>query len=1553
MRNVQKSTRPSSRRRENAAAIVKAPPPGALTKGPDRKFPGLHPPPGGATSPSLPTNRRFAFPILAFLAVLAVGLLFLLPGGLLQAQSAEQFFTYAEDGTGPVATFTASDPEGATPSFWMLVQSEGFTAVDVNDVDIVAADVAHEKYFKIDQNGVLRFRASPDYERAGDTDAPMDNVYRVTVQVSDGSIDEYFEATVKVTDVEETGKVTWTVTPSGVAIAISELQQFQPSASLTASVTDPDAATSSDPTGAVTDITSWKWYRGSTMISGQTEATYTVDAADVGMRIRVEATYSDGNVGPAETRSFTSPHPVRAFRRAADNTAPVFSPTGVTRRVEENSTGNVGGPVTATDADGDRLTYTLPPDEAVFKIDAASGQLMVGDGVELNYEVTRSYDVMVTATDPLGNITLPESTHTPATVTINVIDVDEKPTFDTGSVAAGVVAAQTEGMTTVIDTDDGPVTLVASDPEGEKVTLSLMGDDASSFELADADDGDGTNAVMQVLSFMEKPDYEMPGDRNRDNVYEVTVRASDGTMNADRALIIKVINDEEGGKVTVSPEDAVVGVELTASLAHMEGGVAASGQIANQMWQWQRAVVPDVDGETCADVSTWMVIANATDATYTPVRADLSTADPAGGCLSAMVTYTYQFAAGTTTAESDGTLVLVSQANQAPKFKEGTRTFRVVMEDVKAADPNDDSIDDVPADNVGSPIVATDANGDTPTYTLGGADASLFRVRAEGQLEVKGKLDHEMDSSHTVTVTVNDGSGASNDSATITVTIYVTDADEAPTIKDRADPTAEGMQTVVYRENSTGPVARFMASDPERATPIVWMLVQSEGFMAVDVNDVDIVAADVAHENYFKIDQNGVLRFRASPDYERAGDTDGPMDNVYRVTVQTSDGNKNDYFELTVNVTDVEETGKVTWVVGVDGPADDDDIRLLQFQPGAQLLASVTDPDGSATVTAWKWYRGSTAISGQTEATYIVVADDVGNRIRVDATYTDGVGAAETVRFVSENPVQAARLPGANTAPVFSPTGVTRRVEENSKGNVGGPVTATDGNGDKLTYTLDGPDAGSFKIDMATGQLMVGDDVELNYEVTRPYVVMVTATDSLGNMTVPESTHTPATVTINVIDVDEKPTFDTGSVAAGVVAAQTEGMTTVIDTDDGPVTLVASDPEGEKVTLSLMGDDASSFELADADDGDGTNAVMQVLSFMEKPDYEMPGDRNRDNVYEVTVRASDGTMNADRALIIKVINDPAEGGKVTVSPEDAVVGVELTASLAHMEGGVAASGQIANQMWQWQRAVVPDVDGETCADATDWRDISTAEKDTYTPVSEDLSTADPAGGCLSAMVTYVYQFAPTDPATTARSVGTAVLVSQANQAPKFKEGTRTFRVVMEDVKAADPNDDSIDDVPADNVGSMIVATDANGDTLTYTLGGADASLFRIRSNGQVEVKGALDHETDSSHTVTLTANDGSGESNDSATITVTIYVTDVDEKPVIMVVPTGNQDPMFPSSSTTRSITEGDSSGRPIGAAVTATDPNPGDSLTYTLEGTDAASFSIHSGTGQLRTSAP
>ena len=58
-----------------------------------------------------------------------MGLLFLLPGGLLQAQD-DGTIEYAENGTDPVATYTGIDPEGR-PVYWSLLPVG--TAADLNN----------------------------------------------------------------------------------------------------------------------------------------------------------------------------------------------------------------------------------------------------------------------------------------------------------------------------------------------------------------------------------------------------------------------------------------------------------------------------------------------------------------------------------------------------------------------------------------------------------------------------------------------------------------------------------------------------------------------------------------------------------------------------------------------------------------------------------------------------------------------------------------------------------------------------------------------------------------------------------------------------------------------------------------------------------------------------------------------------------------------------------------------------------------------------------------------------------------------------------------------------------------------------------------------------------------------------------------------------------------------------------------------------------------------------------------------------------------------------
>ena len=75
---------------------------------------------------------------------------------------------------------------------------------------------------------------------------------------------------------------------------------------------------------------------------------------------------------------------------------------------------------------------------------------------------------------------------------------------------------------------------------------------------------------------------------------------------------------------------------------------------------------------------------------------------------------------------------------------------------------------------------------------------------------------------------------------------------------------------------------------------------------------------------------------------------------------------------------------------------------------------------------------------------------------------------------------------------------------------------------------------------------------------------------------------------------------------------------------------------------------------------------------------------------------------------------------------------------------------------------------------------------------------------------------------------------------------------------------------------LVAATDADNDTLTYTLSGTDAASFSINSStGQLQTKAALDYETKRTYTVTVTVSDGSLTD----TITVTINVTDIDDTP--------------------------------------------------------------------------
>ena len=1375
--------------------------------------------------------------------------------------------------------------------------------------------------------------------------------------------------------------------------------QFQAGASLMASVTDDDGP------GTLTNVR-WQWYRSSsktsmgTEIDGATSATYVVSdtstSNDVGMYLRAMATYSDRR-GPNKTATaLVSDYPVQAARK--DNSEPKFPSATATRSIPEGASGRaVGAPVRATDADGDMLNYTIA-DNDNFSINQKTGQittkaLLDFSGDDTNTFDTDEYDVIVTATDSAGEVSAPT-----VTVTITVTDVNDKPTFSTGpeGMAPDHTEAATDAGATVIGAADY-ATYTATDPEGANVELSLSGDDKDMFELAS--DTDGGAGATQVLSFKEKPyfpDFEMPEDKNKDNIYKVTVVASDGEMTEERSLTVKVVDTDEMGMVELSSQDALIGVELTATLKDSDGGVPDPAKFTGVTWVWERD-----DDTTNAETNSGdeEVISGATSASYTP------TTDDRGIHLRAIAMYTDRTydedndddtigMSFMNTAVSDSTTpVRNNPMNQAPKFGEGASTFRVVEENTMALmgatgqdDADDDDLEtDNVADNVGEPVMATDDDDDMPTYTLSGTDAAMFRIRSTGQIEVgdKAKLDYEKKNRYMVTVIADDGYGGANSTASIMVTIHVTDLDEAPEIMDRADRNAMGEKSVTYEENDDKWVLRLSAKDPEGVTPIVWSKLddatetQDLGIVQVPEEEDDVADADIADRALFDINDDGELTFKSPPSYEDdsigatyPGITDDSK--TYRVVVQASDGGTADdqlnWFKVAVTVTDEEEDGKVSWTVDHNEDNTADIPKLMQFQAGANLMASVTDDDGTPSNVRWQWYRSSsktsmgTAIAGATSATYTATdsgdepdegGDDRGKYIHVKATYDVGNGDDETATLASDYPVRAIRTQ-ENSVPEFSSTAISRRLTEGASGrDVGAPVRATDADNDVLNYTLaaaEAGDNGKYKIDQKSGQITTAMNLDFETETketdgTVKHEVTVTATDSAG-----EASDPTVTVTITVSDVNDKPTFTAGpeGMAPDHTEAATDAGATVIGAADY-ATYTATDPEGANVELSLSGDDKDMFELAS--DTDGGAGATQVLSFKEKPyfpDFEMPEDKNKDNIYKVTVVATDGSgMTAMRSLTVKVV-DTDEMGMVELSSQDALIGVELTATLKDSDGGVPDPAKFTGQKWQWYSLIAVDTDLDS---ATEGDVTKRAASPSYTPVAADK------GRYLKAMVTYTDRTYDEDNVATDNNDDafmsfmntvvsdstTPVRNNPANQAPKFGEGASTFRVVEENTMALmgatgqdDADDDDLEtDNVADNVGEPVTATDDN-DMPTYTLSGTDAAMFRIRSTGQIEVgdKAMLDYETKNRYMVTVTATDSSNTANNTASIDVTIHVTDLDEAPMIVV------GALAISGPPTNDYAENGT-----GAVYTYTADGPNaDMARWTLEGDDAGEFSISGG---------
>ena len=152
-------------------------------------------------------------------------------------------------------------------------------------------------------------------------------------------------------------------------------------------------------------------------------------------------------------------------------------------------------------------------------------------------------------------------------------------------------------------------------------------------------------------------------------------------------------------------------------------------------------------------------------------------------------------------------------------------------------------------------------------------------------------------------------------------------------------------------------------------------------------------------------------------------------------------------------------------------------------------------------------------------------------------------------------------------------------------------------------------------------------------------------------------------------------------------------------------------------------------------------------------------------------------------------------------------------------------------------------------------------------VSNEISDFSPLGDLASLTTLNIIHNPITDytPLRTLKenNPSMSIDINLDNNIPEFMEGDSTTRSVAENITSGM------------NIGTEVSATDRDNDTLTYSLGGADASSFNIvSSSGQLQTSAALDYETKTSYSVTIRAYDYNSAAD---FIDVTINVTNINE----------------------------------------------------------------------------
>ena len=970
---------------------------------------------------------------------------------------------------------------------------------------------------------------------------------------------------------------------------------------------------------------------------------------------------------------------------------------------------SVGKVTTASDPDGDPLTYSIITTGVPFKFNNGSNELVITDGSVLDYETTPTYTLKVQVSD--GELTAT------ATITVKITDVNEGPEnlvlVNEYSVDENTATGKTVGTFTVFDPD-----------AGDALTYSLTGAltgavDATTatknlsdiFVLKETKNTNGTRTVAINVKNGALLDYEKLYNKNKNATYQAKVTVKDAaglSVSKTTNIAVKDVNEKVSAKggTFVLNEHSPIGSPVCAEaykdadkkpldcgkVARVEGSdldIYSGVDVYSDNDAFNKLTYKIIPSKNTGTDYTKFTVNSNTGALFTNDEFDYETgkrqftfvvtvSDGKGLTADAEVVVNLDdIQEPTISTEYEGDVTVEENTAEDEKVVD----FAEILEKIKAE--NEEIRNELAKIPSGSPVkFEVDQEASKNAKGIFKITMGTVKVADPTKLDFEALYANGKTTYSVVVVASGEEANGTAVRVPITMGITVTDVNEEPKITNAAPLSVPESYT-----NEDGEFGNVTATDQDNAygTMHPW------GFNKLTYKVEEVLAVNGSTEFPFELNPNtGVFTVADGQklDYTKQNqykcivkvvdnpklfDDDGnlvyPAQSATKtIVINVTDVNRIPEFKVLTNPYKVEENVKNG--TNLDGKQivvyDEDDADL------DKLKISITDNNATATRDAAKLFDvvqvGKTdktthlstfVIKTKAGINYEALYDETASEAAFDITLT--IFDTEE-RDDDKYPRQNTRIQivDVNEEPAFAKTSYTFTVAENvAKETSLGVAKATDPDFyntrfNTLYFSLEGDEAAPFDINGSTGEITVSKSAKLDYEVKKIYEFYAVVTDKMFTKKVP--------VTVNVTDVEEVPVFpvvpelavdensDIGT-KVGVVTA---------DDDDCKNSNTCKKPTYSLEATDVAADDYKSFSI---DKTSGTIKVNGDLNYEKKDEYS------------VRVVATDGddptlTSYVDVTIKINDVND-----KPTYAESEYVFEVHENAPIGEFIGSVVAADE--------------------------------------------------------------------------------------------------------------------------------------------------------------------------------------------------------------------------------------------------------------------------------------